>query len=49
MKKLLIIATSYTYEVLPVSVNKLQRDAYYLLPIMQSELALTPGFMKNAG
>lgn len=44
MKKNIIIATSYTYEVLPVSVSMEQRDAYHLLPIMQSELAQTPGF-----
>lgn len=49
MKKLLIIATSYTYEVLPVGVSMEQRGAYYVLPIMQCELAKIPGFMKNAG
>lgn len=45
MKKLLL-ATSYTYEVLSVGVS-MERDVYHLLPIMQSELAQNPGFYEE--
>jgi hypothetical protein len=48
MKKLIIIATGYTYGVLSISITIEQHDAY-VFPFMQSELAATPGFMKNTG
>jgi starch-binding outer membrane protein, SusD/RagB family len=43
--------TSYTYEVVPISVNARHQfnDAYYLFPIMQSELAKNPNLIQNPG
>lgn len=42
---------NYTYETVPISANVRHtfRDAYYLFPIMQSEIAKNPNLLQNPG
>lgn len=53
MKAMKITKTgsTYTYEVVPVNVNSnhVFKDAYYLFPIMQTELGKNPNLIQNPG
>lgn len=42
---------NYTYEVVPINVNVTHqfKDAYYLFPIMQSEISKNPNLLQNPG
>ena len=53
MKAMKITKTgnNYTYQVVPVNVNARHqfKDAYYLFPIMQTELSKNPNLLQNPG